>query len=203
MLPTISVVYLLTQIPVCFLQETTVLSPTHLVEPTQIPLYRPKLIIFETDHLLWPFWVDYTNVIPPFKKDEHGNVTDQRGLVLKPYPDVPLILKKLKEANHTLAVAARADYREATETLLRYFDLRQFFKYVVIQSCSKRFHFEDLKEQSGVELGDMLFFDPEARNILTAQRVGIPSILCSHGMNLKALDKGLAQFAQLKRKGSL
>lgn len=48
MLPTISVVYLLIQIPVCFLQETTVLSPTHLVEPTQIPLYRPKLIIFET-----------------------------------------------------------------------------------------------------------------------------------------------------------
>ncbi|CAH0383815.1 unnamed protein product [Bemisia tabaci] len=200
MLFMISWMCVLVRVPSTFSQVFSV--PAHLEAPTPNPLYRPKLIIFETDHLLWPFWVDI-KVTPPFKKEENGVVTDDKGAVLKPYPEVSEVLKKLTEENITLAVGFRSEFKEETETLLKYFDFRRYFKYVIARARSKRFSFESLRNQSGVELGDMLFFDTESKNVMLWRKTRLPSILCKNGLTLKNVEKGLVKFAKLKRKGLL
>ncbi|KAJ8968597.1 hypothetical protein NQ317_004413 [Molorchus minor] len=54
---------------------------------------KPKLIVFDLDYTLWPFWVD-THVSPPFRKVSNGSIVDNYGSQIKCYPQVPDALKK-------------------------------------------------------------------------------------------------------------
>nr|XP_018905723.1 PREDICTED: magnesium-dependent phosphatase 1-like [Bemisia tabaci] len=119
--------------------------------------------------------------------------------MLKPYPEVSEILKKLTEENITLAVGFRSEFKEETETLLKYLDFRRYFKYITARARSKRFSFESFRELSGVDLSDMLLFDSEARGTVDAERARIPAVLVRFGMNLEVLDEGLGKFAKVKQ----
>lgn len=68
----------------------------------------PKVVAFDLDYTLWPYWVD-THIDPPLKRknDALNQVVDRGGQKLSFYPDVPSILLQLRDENVHVAAASR------------------------------------------------------------------------------------------------
>lgn len=154
----------------------------------------PKMIIFDLDYTLWPFWVD-THVDLPFSL-KNGKIIDRHGTVIKLYPETIYVLEFLKSRGIDCAAASRTGEIEGAEELCRLFNLNKYFTYKEIYPGSKVTHFKRFQEQSGVKFQDMLFFDDEHRNIYDLSRLNVTCILVSNGMTMKVLHQGLQTFAK-------
>ncbi|XP_055521427.1 magnesium-dependent phosphatase 1 isoform X2 [Leucoraja erinacea] len=53
-----------------------------------------------------------------------------------------------------------------------------------------------LKDGTGLQYNQMIFFDDEERNILEVGKLGVLSVLVPRGMTVKLLDDGLAEFSR-------
>ncbi|KAI4163133.1 MAG: hypothetical protein LQ342_003261 [Letrouitia transgressa] len=82
----------------------------------------PKMLIFDLDYTLWPFWVD-THVTPPLKaKDGNTKAVDRWGEGFSFYMDVPSILLSAKSRPATpllLAAASRTSAPDLAVSLLK------------------------------------------------------------------------------------
>lgn len=157
---------------------------------------KPKIIIFDLDYTLWPFWVD-THVTPPFIKRKKDEIVDAHGQIIRHYKDVPDILNKLSEEGYELGVASRTSEIKGAKQLLNLLDWEKYFKYKEIYPGSKTTHFSQIKKLSNVEYKDMMFFDDEQRNISDLNKVGVLSILVKNGMTHEVIDHGLKKFSKL------
>lgn len=156
----------------------------------------PKLVVFDLDYTLWPFWVD-THVTPPFRKS-NGKVVDMTGATIRFYPEVPQVLQKLSDMNIPVGVASRTSEIQGAEQLCELFDWNKYFKYKEIYPGSKVAHFNQFKNYTGFEFEDMLFFDDEERNIRDLNKINVTSILVRNGVSLKVLEEGLQTFSDKK-----
>lgn len=52
-----------------------------------------------------------------------------------------------------------------------------------------------MKQASGLEYKDMLFFDDEDRNIKDLRHVGVVSYLIRHGVDKQEVENGLKEYA--------
>lgn len=159
---------------------------------------KPRLIAFDLDYTLWPFWVD-THVTPPFhlKGKEVRDTFDQR---VRPFPEASEVLERLAGEGYVLAAASRTGEVRGANQLLRLFDWDRHFSHKEIYPGNKKTHFSRIRGASGVEYSEMLFFDDEPRNIRDLTQVGVVSILVPKtGVNKKLLKDGLAQFAAARR----
>ncbi|KAG5883830.1 hypothetical protein JTB14_033751 [Gonioctena quinquepunctata] len=152
-------------------------------------LEKLKLIVFDLDYTLWPFWVD-THVSPPFKKGSNGTITDSAGTRITCYPHVPEVLKNLYEEGYTMAIASRTTELKGACQLIQLFGWEKYFRHKEIFPGGKVTHFNNIKSQSGVEFDDMIFFDDEQRNIRDISELGVVSILVKDGVSKAEIEEG-------------
>ncbi|GLD92229.1 hypothetical protein PINS_up000762 [Pythium insidiosum] len=78
--------------------------------------------------------------------------------------------------------------------------LQSLVDYEAIYPRNKRVHFQQLKEQSGVEYEDMLFFDNEYGNISDVGRLGVVCAYCPQGLSEGSWIQGMEAFQDAKKK---
>ncbi|CAB3364947.1 Hypothetical predicted protein [Cloeon dipterum] len=147
---------------------------------------RPKLIVLDLDWTLWPFHVEM-DVDPPFKK-QSGKVVDRHGSEIKHFPEVPVLLEKLTSDGYEIAAASRTHEVEGAKQLLKLFGWDKYFSYKEIYPGCKKTHFNMLKEKSGYNYSEMLFFDDDYYlNIKDSVSIGVTSVLanCIEKDNIK------------------
>lgn len=168
----------------------------------------PKLIIFDLDYTLWPFWID-THVTPPLKANaQHSVATDRNGESFAFYRDVPSILQLLPRIENTngpvkMGVASRTSAPSLARDLLKMLHLPPeresdkarkavdaFDAGMEIYPGSKIKHMELLRKRTGVAYEDMLFFDDESRNRET-EKLGVTMYLIDSGTTWPEVAKGV------------
>mmetsp|Transcript_3509 Transcript_3509/g.7086 ORF Transcript_3509/g.7086 Transcript_3509/m.7086 type:complete len:480 (-) Transcript_3509:7-1446(-) len=146
----------------------------------------PSLIVFDLDNTLW------TPELYQLRKLQRNNQYPVAHKDVKLFPaarDVINAIKKDPEnkfSNTKFAVASRTKSVEWAHDLLDQFELRDLFHYVEIFPGNKKQHFRNLKEQSGLNYHDMLFFD-DARdgkygNCEPVSSLGVLSVHCPSGI---------------------
>ena len=188
---------------------TTSVVPASLADPS-LPL--PRLIVFDLDYTLWPFWVD-THVTPPLKANgAHTAAADRHGEDFAFYADVPSILQLLPRAASPenpikLGVASRTPTPSIARDLLKMLHLPgpkgkkagdAFDAGMEIYPGSKMKHFEVLHKRTGIAYEDMLFFDDESRNMET-EKLGVTMRLIRDGVTWGEVEKGVEEWR--KRRG--
>ncbi|XP_006568426.2 magnesium-dependent phosphatase 1 [Apis mellifera] len=154
--------------------------------------HKPKIIVFDLDYTLWPFWID-THVNPPFKK-KGNDVIDSYGQIIKYYKEVPDVLKYLYEEGYELGVASRTSEIQGAKQLLNLFNWDNYFKYKEIYPGSKVTHFSRIQKISETDYKDMIFFDDEYRNIKDIEKLGVICIHVKNGINYTLVENSLKSF---------
>ncbi|XP_076650132.1 magnesium-dependent phosphatase 1 [Halictus rubicundus] len=153
---------------------------------------KPKILVFDLDYTLWPFWVD-THVTPPFKK-KGNNVVDAHGQNIRFYKEVPDVLKRLTDEGYELGVASRTSEISGANQLLKLFNWEKYFTYKEIYPGCKLTHFSKIQKASNTDYTDMIFFDDEHRNIVDVSKLGVTCILVKSGVTHSVVEDALKKF---------
>lgn len=95
--------------------SSSTIFPSTLVD--SLPL--PKIVVFDLDYTLWPFWVD-THATPPLKASSaHDHVKDRLGESYAFYTEVPSILYALRERGILVGAASRTSAPDLAREMLR------------------------------------------------------------------------------------
>ena len=154
----------------------------------------PQLIVFDLDFTLWDCggtWCDC--LTPPFIL-QNGQPTDRLGRRVQLYEDVPTLLERCDRDSVPMALASRTEEPTWAKQLVELLGLAERFAFAEIYPSSKLKHFAALRETSGVEYGQMLFFDDEMRNIVDVSTLGVTCIHVKNGIDQDVFETGLESF---------
>ena len=168
---------------------------------------QEKLYVFDLDHTLWPFDCD-KDVIAPFTGIPFVGTLDRLGRYAEPFKDVRKIFEDIAETGEKVAIASRNPSQGPCEELLRAIKISPpskpeitclwdvvgqglFHAYSSQGRHAKTKHLEAIKETSGVDYRNMIFFDDLPENIAYASTSGVVAIYLKNGLTQEALKKGI------------
>ena len=169
----------------------------------------PKVLVFDLDYTLWPFWVD-THIDSPLKATTNPSIAkDRHGESLTFYPGVPSILSFARHKGLRIAAASRTCAPDLARQLLSLLHIseddggkkpaRQYFDDLQIFPGSKTTHMGRIKKRLGVEYEDMLFFDDESRNANVERERGVCFWLVRDGVTVEELDRGVEKWRKIRK----
>ncbi|KAF2215131.1 hypothetical protein CERZMDRAFT_29992, partial [Cercospora zeae-maydis SCOH1-5] len=167
----------------------------------------PRMIVFDLDYTLWPFWID-THITPPLKPSKSSSsspgllIHDAYGETCSFYPDVSSILHSIKDRNILLGCASRTSAPKLANQLLSLLRVPttttttdsvtalSLFDHLEIYPGSKKTHFRKLHSATDIPYEEMLFFDDESRN-KEVEDLGVTMQLVRDGVSRKEIDRGV------------
>ncbi|GBC04703.1 hypothetical protein RclHR1_05810015 [Rhizophagus clarus] len=184
----------------------------------------PSLFVFDLDYTLWPLWIDACPG-PPFEADSSKPycAKDKYGNVIKLYPDVPKILRTIKNCPQTcIAVASRTHEPEwarkvlsimpfpdedsvklstnnESSKVINYNTLANVIDYSEIYPSSKVKHFNSLHSITGIPYNEMIFFDDEMRNNEVNHKLGVHFVYVPDGITFELFLSAIKEFASKKK----
>lgn len=167
---------------------------------------KMKMVVFDVDFTVWPYDA-HKDRAAPFRR-ENGRVYDRAGKEATTYPDVLGIMKELTDRGIQIAFASRNPSRDHIEGLLKclevepnksVWDLLPSGDYLQAYSSpglypEKSLHFLRLKEVSGIDTTEMLFFDDGKENVMTASLMGVKAVLVKEGLKRSDFERGMAMW---------
>jgi magnesium-dependent phosphatase 1 len=129
----------------------------------------PQLFVFDIDYTLWKAHVDMSSG-GPFRRDAKNKdiAYDRGGERIALFPEVRSILDGLHRSRARIASASRTCTPAESRDLQTALDIIKYFesdKLMQIFPGTKTTHFRRLREASGVDYAQMIFFDDEPRNV--------------------------------------
>jgi len=172
------------------------------MESQESPRIRPRLVVFDLDHTLWPWYVDDYYYEAPYRKcSKTGRILDKSGKHMAPFPEVMQVLERLHNDGIDLGIASRTCNPEGANSLIELFDWDKFFRQKEIYPGCKIGHFKKFQKATGYRYEEMLFFDDESRNIKDTKSLGVRPIHVHYdtGVTMEGLDIALEEFAALSK----
>lgn len=146
----------------------------------------PELIVFDLDNTLW------FPELYQLRKLQKDNVYPIAHRDVKLFPAAWGVIEHIRNDPHgqfaktKFAVASRTKSVEWAHDLLKQFELVDFFHYIEIFPGDKKQHFNNLKQQSGIDFDRMLFFDDSRDgkfgNCEPVSQLGVLSVHCPEGI---------------------
>lgn len=155
---------------------------------------QPGMVVFDLDFTLWDCGGTWCDCLSPPFTGAGDQVFDTYGHHIKLYGDVLEILDELDAMDIPMALASRTERPNWARQLLDRLGIRQRFELEEIFPSRKVKHLNNIREASGVELQDMLFFDDEMRNLHDLRPLGVKCVFVSNGLNERLFREGLALF---------
>mmetsp|Transcript_18046 Transcript_18046/g.31111 ORF Transcript_18046/g.31111 Transcript_18046/m.31111 type:complete len:189 (-) Transcript_18046:380-946(-) len=160
----------------------------------------PSLVVFDLDDTFWEGDVEATEG-PPFKQGGPAHLLDKSSGRLSLFKDVPSILEALFESKVGIAVASRTSRPRWAEVALKELN---FGGSSVHARCaclawgfsSKTNHFAHIRQKTGVEFRDMVFFDNEHWNIVDVSRLGVFSAYCPRGLSADLFRAEMERYSR-------
>lgn len=159
----------------------------------------PSLIVFDLDNTLW------TPELYQLRSIARANQNPVAHKDVQLFPAVKDIIRQIKDgerfANTKFAIASRTKSVAWAHDLLEQFELKDIFDFVEIFPGDKKQHFSNLKKASGVDYGDMIFFD-DARdgrwgNCEPVSQLGVLSVHCPNGISEQSIwTNALERYAE-------
>ena len=170
----------------------------------------PKVIVFDLDYTLWPFWVD-THPSPPLRKSTDGGLTVRDaygGRRYGFYNEVAGILTSIKNKGIKIGCASRTETPDLAREMLSLLRIPAegssqpalgLFDYLEMYPGSKTRHLQRIQKSSGVPYEEMLFFDDESRN-RNVEDLGVVFQLVRDGVTRTEVAKGIENWRKKNNK---
>ena len=173
-----------------------------------------KLAVFDLDFTVWKPEMYELHGPPKVKKvkssvdgqESRMKVTDRIGTEITIFDGASYALSKINELREKegmdiqAAVASRTDepgWAQICMDSLTVHDgktLTACFDHVEIGFNDKKWHFKRLKENTGIDYEEMVFFDNEMRNINSVGQLGVKCVYTPDGMNREHWHQALELF---------